>query len=227
MSKVIETTAPISIDLLKEYFMDNSISFLINYDESEIKGEQLLTFISNIDIPIDIKFSNDTVHELLDAYLKTTNVVNIPSLERLVLATLLHMIGIDKKDHYQILVDKHIDSLSNWLDKIESMAIYNIYTIESAREELEEIFELDETKDLTGVNFINLFKYENWYLLTTKIRKQPVLYKKYFNDYIFKGKNLFHYWANKNNLLFLSTSMLTQKDFDINGFLKAVQSYDT
>jgi hypothetical protein len=42
--------------------------------------------------------------------------------------------------------------------------------------------------------------------LYEKIDKQDLkFYKKYFEDYMFKGKNLYSYWANENNPMFLLT----------------------
>lgn len=212
MSKVIETTAPISIDLLKEYFTDNSISFLVDYDNSTIKGEQLLTFISNIDIPIDLKFSDDSVFDIVEEYLKFTSIVSVPSLERLVLQILMHMKGIENNDKLQVFADRYSELLNHWLDRIESMAVYNIYTIQQLRTDITEQFEEDDTADLTGINFIKMLNYVDWYLLTNDVRHQPKIYTKYFNDYMFKGDNLFKYWATENNMLYVATMAILDNE---------------
>jgi hypothetical protein len=69
-----------------------------------------------------------------------------------------------------------------------------------------ESFPLDETKDITGVNFISLLKHQEFYSLYQKIDQSKLkFYKNYFNEYMFKGKNMYSFWANQNNPLFLLT----------------------
>ena len=48
---IIETKAPIAIDDLKKHFTDENVEFLIDYDKSDLKGEKLLTYLSNLDLP--------------------------------------------------------------------------------------------------------------------------------------------------------------------------------
>ena len=52
---IIETKAPISIEDLKKHFTEKDVSYLIDYSTSELKGKKLLTYLSNLDIPADIK----------------------------------------------------------------------------------------------------------------------------------------------------------------------------
>jgi len=67
-------------------------------------------------------------------------------------------------------------------------------------------FPKDETDSWKGVNFISLIKNDKMYLLYNKIDKSNLtFYVKYFNEYMFKGKNLYSYWANENNPLFVLT----------------------
>ena len=72
---VIETTVPISIDKLKLFFNDKEIVFLIDYDNSEFRGEKFLNYLSNLELPCDIKFdvTNKNHLDLLLEYLKTKN----------------------------------------------------------------------------------------------------------------------------------------------------------
>ena len=64
---IIETKAPIAIDDLKKHFTDKDISFLIDYKKSDLKGEKLLTYLSNLDLPCDLKnIDNDLMKELFN-----------------------------------------------------------------------------------------------------------------------------------------------------------------
>ena len=65
-------------------------------------------------------------------------------------------------------------------------------------------FPEDGTEELTGINFLSLLKYEPFYIYYSKIKQSNLkFYTKYFNEYMFKGKNLYEYWATENNPLFL------------------------
>ena len=45
-----DTIAPIPIELLKEYFSDDTIIFNVDYANSILKGEKLITYLSNLDV---------------------------------------------------------------------------------------------------------------------------------------------------------------------------------
>ena len=52
---IIETKAPISIEDLKKNFTETDVKYLIDYSISDLKGKKLITYLSNLDIPADIK----------------------------------------------------------------------------------------------------------------------------------------------------------------------------
>ena len=64
----------------------------------------------------------------------------------------------------------------------------------------------DDTNDLAGVNFVSILHNTRFFQYYGKVEdKNLTFYTKYFKDYTFRGKNLFEYWANSNNPLFLIT----------------------
>ena len=68
----------------------------------------------------------------------------------------------------------------------------------------EEFFIKSNEKELVGVNFISLLKNPEFYDFYKKIDKSKLkFYTHYFEDYMFKGKSMFSFWANENNPLFL------------------------
>jgi hypothetical protein len=72
---------------------------------------------------------------------------------------------------------------------------------------------LDATDSLVGVNFVSLLKHEELYELYQTIETSKMkYYKTYFDEYIFKGKNLYSYWANENNPMFLLTFSIAEGD---------------
>lgn len=206
---LVETTAPISIDNLKKYFIDKTCFFIIDYKTSSLKGTKLLTYISNLDIPCDIdcsKCEEVEVFELIKEYLHATQIVNIPSLEKAVTSLLLQMKGITPEVDSEF-INQNKEILSSWVSKLDSLTLYNMYMIgEEKFKVFVEKFEKDETVELVGVNFISLLKNEYFYSFYNKTSSENLkFYTHYFNDYMFKGKNMYSYWANENNPLFLLT----------------------
>jgi hypothetical protein len=97
--------------------------------------------------------------------------------------------------------------LDKWISKLESLSLYNKHIIgNKAFEEFVSSFEKDYSSELIGVNFVSLLKHEHFYTFYNNIDKHSLkFYTHYFDDYMFKGKNIYSYWANENNPLFLLT----------------------
>ena len=193
---VIKTTAPIAIEELKKYFTDKTVSFEIDYANSTLQGEKLLTYLSNLEIPCNVVNYDEA---LLGDYLRASLLVNIPSLE----GDALSLLFMHKNGDEVIFKEE----IALWEKKIDSLTLFNMYTINVPEiQEWVEQFPTDESNDLTGINFISLLKHEGTYELFQKINEENLTYyPKYFNDYMFKGNNLYSYWANESNPLFLLT----------------------
>ena len=121
---IIETKAPIAIDELKKYFTDKDVSYLIDYSTSELKGKKLLTYLSNLDIPADIK---NVDLELVKEYLHSVSLVNIKSLENIVIDILLVEKNLAKNEHYNKFITENFEIIEKWKNKLESLTLYNMY----------------------------------------------------------------------------------------------------
>jgi hypothetical protein len=203
---VINTSAPIKIEELKQYFQDKSTFFVIDYTESSIKADKLLTYISNLDIPCDVKINNnDELKELLTVYLSSSFIVNVPILENIVISLLLQHKGIIPVVDSELLEDVK-EQLAVWINKLESLALFNLYCIkEDSFVDWVKSHEEDATTSLEGVNFVSLLKNPSFYEFYQSMTTEPKYYSAYFNEYMFKGKNLYTYWSNENNPMFLLT----------------------
>jgi hypothetical protein len=207
---IIETVAPISIEELKKYFTDKNNFYLIDYSKSKLKGKKLLTYLSNLEIPSDINFIGTTEEEfseIFKEYLNLEMICNVPSLEKITIDILKEFKGLSNQNIFDGLIQDNTDILKEWVSKLDSLTLYNMYSI--GDEEFKKFVEshtLDETNCLKGVNFVSLLKHKEFYSLYEKIEQRDLkFYKKYFEDYMFKGKNLYSYWANENNPMFLLT----------------------
>ena len=206
---IVETIAPISIDNLKKYFTDKTTFFVLNYKDSSLKGAKLLTYLSNLDIPCDINVSGceeKEVYDLIKDYLHTNMLVNIPSLEKAVCHILHQAKGLIPTNDKQFILDNK-EILLKWISKLESLSLYNMYIVgDETFKEFSNKFEKDDSDELVGINFISLLKNEYFYSFYENTRIDNLkFYTHYFNDYMFKGKNMYSYWANENNPLFLLT----------------------
>ena len=207
-TNVIKTIAPIAIEDLKKYFLDKSITYNIDYTNSKIKGLKLLTYISNLDIPCNISFNNkNEQEELLKEYLNSPVLCSIQSLEILTINLLLEYKEIDNSILYKNFIEDNLEIIKKWESKLDSLTLYNMYIVNSPEmQEFAKGFPADETEELSGINFLSLLKHAPFYVYYGKIKESNLkFYTKYFNEYMFKGKNLYSYWTNENNPLFLIT----------------------
>ena len=223
---IIKTPAPIDITDLKKYFVDKETFFEIDYAASTIREEKLLVYISNLDLPCDIKVDNDDdAQELVRCYLESNFLVTLPSLEQLTISLLLQHKGIEEVVNPEMLTALG-PQLDSWIQKLDSLPLFNMYCIndEELQEWVKSENEENDTADLTGVNFVSLLKYEGFYQFYEKIDSTPTYYSKYFNEYMFKGSNLFSYWANENNPMFLLTSAIAEGQIDTQNYIKCVET---
>jgi hypothetical protein len=225
----IKVTAPIPMDGLKKYFVDNTVQYEIDYKNSTLKGSKLLIYLSNLNIPcdIDVEFDDEFL-ELLKDYFNSKILVQIRTLEIAALEMLFtNRFGLPQTEGKMLsnaqltkFVEENKEIINQWSKVLDSLTIYNMQTIDVPEfREFVESHPSDPTDDLTGINFVQLLKYEEFYLFYNKINTEWLTnYTSYFNEYMFKGKNLYNFWANINNPMHVLTSViasgqLTGKDF--------------
>jgi hypothetical protein len=224
--KIIETTAPVKIEELKKYFADKDTFYLIDYANSDLKGTKLLTYLSNLDIPSDIKLEAHT--ELADGllldYLNSPFLVNIPFLEKEAIRLLLQYKGVNDFG-YTEFIKANKELLDLWASILDSLLYFNTYSIndDNYKEQIKQAPRFDNNLTI-GINFVSLLKYDDFYDFYTTVDSNNFKYHEvYFNDYIFKGKNLYHYWANPNNSVFIITWAIVVDKFDPDEFVEAMK----
>jgi len=163
-----------------------------------------------LDIPCDITFNDkNEQEELLKEYLNSSVLCTIRSLEILTINLLLEYKEIITENSipYKNFITDNLEIIKQWESKLDSLTLYNMYIVNSPEmQEFAKGFPEDNNEELTGINFLSLLKHNSFYIYYSKIKESNLkFYKKYFNEYMFKGKNLYSYWANESNPLFLIT----------------------
>lgn len=217
---MIESIVPIELKDLKKYFEDKTETYLIDYENSTLKGAQFLTYLSNLDIPCDIKNMDE---ELISEYLKSQMLVSIPKLEKEIIAVLFEHKGLTKTDKYKSVIEENKEILDKWAGKLESLPLYNMSIVgEGAFNDFVESYPKDETEDVRGINFVSLLKHKEFYSYYQMPKENIVKnYTKYFKEYMFKGKCLLDFWGVKENPMFLMTWAIAEGKFDSKKYKEA------
>jgi hypothetical protein len=226
--QVIETIAPISLDHLKVYFTDKETLFKINYADSELKEDKLFVYLSNLELPCDLVFSSDEeVMAAVKSYLHFSHILSVPILENLTISLLLQFKGIgEDKIWPEEFLNENSAILNSWVQKLESLTIYNLYTVDS--EDLKDYvktFKEDNTSSTEGINFVSLLKNPNFYMFYNSIDENNLTYySTYFEEYMFKGSNLYSYWANENNPMFMLTWSIVSGELNYKEYFESIKN---
>lgn len=223
---IIETTAPIKIEELKKYFLDKNTFYQIDYNNSQIQGKKLLTYLSNLDVPCDITVDmySQEGKELLKEYLNFPLLTNIPSLEEKTIQLLLQCKGVADYGFSEFIKDNH-ETLDKWIQILDSLLYFNTYCIndDKYKSQIENSKSFEEDF-IIGVNFVSLLKHESFYDFYINVNPKNFKYhRSYFNDYLFKGKNLFAFWANANNPIYIITWAVELGNINPDDFVSAFQ----
>jgi len=226
--QVIETIAPISLDHLKVYFTDKETLFKINYADSELKEDKLFVYLSNLELPCDLVFSSDEeVMAAVKSYLYFSHILSVPILENLTISLLLQFKGIgEDKIWPEEFLNENSVILNSWVQKLESLTLYNLYTVDL--EDLKDYvktFKEDNTNSTEGINFVSLLKNPNFYMFYNSIDENNLTYySTYFEEYMFKGSNLYSYWANENNPMFMLTWSIVSGELNYKEYFESIKN---
>lgn len=225
--QVIDTIAPISLDHLKIYFTDKNTLFRINYAESELKEEKLFVYLSNLELPCDLVFlSNEEVMSAVKSYLHFSHILSVPILESLAISLILQFKGIiDDSVWPKEFLDENAEILNTWVKKLDSLSLYNLYIIDSDDfKDHVKSFKEDNTSSTEGINFVSLLKNPDFYTFYNIINEDNLTYySTYFEEYMFKGSNLYNYWANENNPMFMLTWSIVAGELNTKEYFNSIK----
>ena len=116
------------------------------------------------------------------------------------------ILDILSKDEISSFIKENPDLLQKYDEVLSSIFFFNLMSFYNNEEK--ELMKKGCTKIIQnpryiGINFVNLLKYPEFYaqFLLDK-PKYTYYFQEYFEDYIFKGYNLFKFLQTENNIIF-------------------------
>lgn len=233
-------TVPLEISQIKEYFENKELFFLIDYKNSKIKGNMFLTYISNLDLPSEIvlgETSKEEKCELLKFYMESRNISISNTLKFASAQVLLEVKGIDTSEVFENPYFSKIDCLdfinenrelvNRWTTFVSSSLLFMLTTVQAIEEKYsfkKEFKELDDPQYI-GSNVVHLYSVPSFVELffSTPASTDIYYFRPQFEEYMFRGKNLFHYFFCPENTLFLIFNDLLTGDkslSDVNSLLR-------
>lgn len=204
---VIETTAPIPVELLRRKYTEN-IQFVIDYSTSRFKGRTLINFLNNVGVECRLKLElNQESLGLVSAYLTHPAVVDIPDLNDIVMNLMLALLGEDNylaidPETLDKFVEEHREILQTWFRRVGSLGLYPYYVKRTVEREFIDRFPVDEDASLPGLSFVQLMHHPLWPLLVSHIPESAwCVNPTFFKEYIFAGNNMMYYFSHPDNPL--------------------------
>lgn len=234
-----QTKVPLSVDLIKEYFENKKLFFIVSYVDSSIKGNLFLTYLSNLDLPFEIDFTGatfDQKFEIMKNYFESRNISDSDVLCLNAADILLTYRGIDTStifnntlftlDEKKDFIAKNEKSISHWSSFIGSSIVYLLKVFPDLNDvlKIESVFPKIEESGYVGANVVRLFSVPHFmeFFFSAPPIEKIYYFKHQFEDNMFKGTNLFHYFnVPENTFLHLIYGFLNNQ-IDIEEFVKYI-----
>jgi hypothetical protein len=182
-----------------------------------LKENIFLTYLSNLDLPSEVNFEGSTFEErekLFTIYLTTRNIIKCETLRLNIANILLRFREVDTAEVFtnlvfneqevQIFIKNNLELLTKWNHFLESTILFAFSTIPELKAEFDFSDGIDQCEDnaYVGTNVVNLFSIPGFMMLFfSKPISGPLTYfKPQFEEYMFRGNNLFSYYDVEENL---------------------------
>lgn len=236
-------TIPIPPDNIREFFTNKNIVFLADYTTARLKGESFLTYLSNVNVPSDVHFTDKKdeetgeplftkamFFEVMKAYFKQRMVsklstLNVHAAQILLLAKGMKFEDIPYKTSFDEetlfeFIQENLDTILNWLHFIDSSRVLVVHAITKLREEFKpaENFEIVDDKEYVGHNVVNLygvpFFMQNYFAIEGATYRESFFLQQ-FEEYMFGNNRLVTYFVDKNNVICSTYERIAAGDIDL------------
>jgi hypothetical protein len=208
---------PLDDNQLLEFIDNQDKVYVIDFSKNTLDNQTALTYLSNLEMKCNVDFSGLSLEQkfdLIKTYMTFDSMVSIENLEKLVLQIFNQYKGISledcnlnilSKEEIVTFIDKNQKLLQKYDEVFSSIFFFNLlsYYNEEERELMKKGCEkIIQNPRYIGINFVNLLKYPEFYaqFLLDK-PKYTYYFQEYFEDYMFKGYNLFKFLETENNII--------------------------
>ena len=208
---------PLDDNQLLEFIDNQDKVYVIDFSKNTLDNQTALTYLSNLEMKCNIDFSNLSLEQkfdLIKTYMMFDSMVSIENLEKITLQIFNQYKGliiedsildILSKDEISSFIRENQDLLQKYDEVLSSIFFFNLMSFYNNEEK--ELMKKGCTRIIQnpryiGINFVNLLKYPEFYaqFLLDK-PKYTYYFKEYFEDYMFKGYNLFKFLQTENNII--------------------------
>lgn len=201
------TEAPIPVGVLRRKFTEN-IEFVIDYENSKFNDKVLITYLSNLNLKCRINLNDpDKALKLVEAYMRSPTLVALDDLLDVVINILLAysgkpcLLSFDPSD----FIRANLDIVNTWMKRVASLYLYAFWIDSSVDKAFFEKWPADTDDSLMGVNYVHLIKHPLFHLLIEDIPQQTWMHSPFFfQEYVFAGQNLYTYFAQPENPLYMA-----------------------
>lgn len=208
---------PLDDNQLLEFIDNQDKVYVIDFSKNTLDNQTALTYLSNLEMKCNVDFSGLSLEQkfdLIKTYMTFDSMVSIENLEKLVLQIFNQYKGliiedsildILSKDEISSFIKENQDLLQKYDEVFSSIFFFNLMSFYNNEEKelmkkgCEKII---QNPRYIGINFVNLLKYPEFYaqFLLDK-PKYTYYFQEYFEDYMFKGYNLFKFLETENNII--------------------------
>jgi hypothetical protein len=217
---VKQTKVPFSIDEMREYFLDKNKFFIIDYKNSELHGNRFLSYVGNLEIPFELNYQGMTKEqkfELLNEFFKSRTIIKFDSLALTAAEVLLASRKIDDTNFVtnSILtleeklefISENEETIHRWNTFLLSTNIFMLTTVAELNEQyhIKECYPQIIDPQYLGQNVVQMFAVPGFMerFFSVPADREIFYFKHQFEDYIYKGKNLYSYFRNPENTPFI------------------------
>lgn len=227
-----QVSVPIASDQLREYFGNKGIFYVVNYSESKLKGASFLNYLTNLNVPSDVKFNEgigfEEYSEIMLAYMNQNSITNLALLNVMAAEMLLFAKGMPYElspyalaipvDTLIRFIDENNELVSKWLHFIDSTHVYGLYAIKCLNEHYKpaEFYEVIDDPEYVGRNIAQLYRIPEfiaYYFNIVGAKYHLSYFKPQFEEYMFKNERLSRYFRSKNNYACLMYEHLAKGTF--------------
>ena len=168
-TEIKNVTLPLNVTELKRFVEKRDCFYVVDYKKSELRDGIFLNYISNLELPAEVVFSDCSFEEkeaLFYAYLTGQNITTMDSLRLNIAQMLLQYREIPTEGLFDSLafdpeergrfIRKNISLLSRWESFIESTIVFSAYCVQEF-----DLFWRNQRRNLKRLTTLNLWA-ETW-----------------------------------------------------------------